>query len=165
MSVLDRRRIEAMVLGPVIRAFQEEFGIERTNNVVRRAVVQIARRQGRELALRTEADDLKAYAGAKAPWRAGGALETEELALEADRYDFNVTRCRYAEMYEELGYRDLGPLLSCARDFVFGEGFNPEMKLRRTQTIMEGAPYCDFRYRTGPVSGSPQTDHEVGDQQ
>jgi hypothetical protein len=26
------------------------------------------------------------------------------------------------------------------------EGFNPKIKLERTQTIMEGADHCDFRY-------------------
>jgi len=27
------------------------------------------------------------------------------------------------------------------------EGFGPEIKLTRTQTIMQGASHCDFRYR------------------
>ena len=31
MDVIDRRRIEAMVLGPMLRAFQVEFGVEKTN--------------------------------------------------------------------------------------------------------------------------------------
>jgi hypothetical protein len=26
------------------------------------------------------------------------------------------------------------------------EGFNPKIKLERTQTIMEGSDHCDFRY-------------------
>jgi hypothetical protein len=41
----------------------------------------------------------------------------------------------------------LGPMLSCARDFALIEGFNPQIRLTRTQTLMEGAPFCDFRYR------------------
>ena len=28
----------------------------------------------------------------------------------------------------------------------FVEGFNPKIKFERTQTIMEGASYCGFRY-------------------
>ena len=147
MSVLDRRRIEAMVLGPVIRAFQSEFGEERTNDVVRRVIVDIARGQGRKLADRAGGDDLESFASSKGPWRRGHALKTQELARSAGRYDFNVTRCRYAEMYDELGCRDLGAILSCARDFVFGEGFNSKIALTRTQTIMGGASFCDFRDR------------------
>jgi hypothetical protein len=26
-------------------------------------------------------------------------------------------------------------------------GFNPELELVRTQTVMEGASHCDFRFR------------------
>jgi hypothetical protein len=51
-------------------------------------------------------------------------------------------------MYRALGIPELGVVLSCGRDFALGEGFNPDLKLTRTQIIMEGAPYCDFRYRT-----------------
>jgi hypothetical protein len=32
------------------------------------------------------------------------------------------------------------------RDFALVEGFNPKINLTRTQTIMEGADYCDFRF-------------------
>ncbi len=32
-------------------------------------------------------------------------------------------------------------------DEAFVEGFSPELELHRTQTIMEGAALCDFRYR------------------
>ncbi|MBE0609625.1 MAG: L-2-amino-thiazoline-4-carboxylic acid hydrolase, partial [Dehalococcoidia bacterium] len=42
---------------------------------------------------------------------------------------------------------DLGFLLSCNRDFAMFEGLAPDMEFTRTQTRMEGADYCDFRYR------------------
>jgi valyl-tRNA synthetase len=51
------------------------------------------------------------------------------------------------EMYRDLGYQDLGAILSCGRDFEFPRGFNSRLKLTRTQTIMQGASCCDFRYR------------------
>jgi hypothetical protein len=59
---------------------------------------------------------------------------------------FDVPFCGYAAMYEKMGIKELGCVLSCIRDFYFLEGFNPEIKLKRTKTIMEGADYCDFRY-------------------
>ena len=49
-------------------------------------------------------------------------------------------------MYEHLGIPELGKMLSCDRDFAFIEGFNPNIQLTRTQTIMEGADICDFRF-------------------
>ena len=68
------------------------------------------------------------------------------LELTEERYSFNVSRCRYAEMYRVLGQADLGAALSCNRDYSPIEGFNPEVQLTREQTIMQGAPCCTFRY-------------------
>ena len=62
-------------------------------------------------------------------------------------FHFNVTRCRYAEMYRAMGLADLGAVLSCNRDGAFCEGYDPRLKLQRTQTLMGGATHCDFRYR------------------
>jgi hypothetical protein len=42
--------------------------------------------------------------------------------------------------------QDLGFIVSCGRDFNFPAGFNKNMKLTRSQTIMQGASHCDFRY-------------------
>ena len=75
------------------------------------------------------------------------ALEIEVLAQDAEQFSFNVKRCRYAEMYRALGIPELGAVLSCNRDYSLIEGFNEEVELTRTQTLMEGADYCDFRYR------------------
>ena len=41
---------------------------------------------------------------------------------------------------------DLGGIFSCGRDGALSTGFNARIKLTRTQTIMEGASHCDFRY-------------------
>jgi hypothetical protein len=154
MSVLDRRRIEAMVLGPMLRAFGEKFGVAETREVATTVITELARQQGREFAERIGALDLKSFAGNKDAWRRNGALEIEVLESTEDTYSFNVTRCRYAEMYRELGYGDLGDIFSCTRDFEFSKGFNPDVELTRTQTIMKGAPHCNFRYRR--QSGAPE---------
>ena len=146
MSVLDRRRIEALVLGPMIRAFEEEVGRERAHAVARRVIVKIAEEQGRALSERMGGDDLAAFSKSKDPWVRGGALETDTLEDNDSRVSFNVTRCRYAEMYSEIGMSDLGGIFSCGRDGALSTGFNARIKLARSQTIMEGATHCDFRY-------------------
>ena len=48
---------------------------------------------------------------------------------------------------------EMGKVLPCARDFALIEGFNPNIHLKRTQTIMEEAEYCDFRYRVVQEKG------------
>jgi hypothetical protein len=46
-----------------------------------------------------------------------------------------------------MGEPELGFLLSCAGDAATAEGLSPDLEFVRTQTIMEGASHCDFRYR------------------
>ncbi len=150
MSVLLRRRIEAGVLGPVFKAFAEEVGIDRAREVMGKAIVQIAREQGRALAQRSGSNDLTAFASAREPWTRDDALESEVLEHSDTGFSFNVTRCRYADMYREMGLSELGFILSCGRDFALSQGFSPDIKLTRTQTIMQGASHCDFRYKLQP---------------
>ena len=73
-------------------------------------------------------------------------MDMDVLEQNDERLAFNVTRCGYAEMYHQLGIPELGKILSCGRDFALIEGFNPEINLTRTQTILEGATYCNFRF-------------------
>jgi hypothetical protein len=150
IGVLKRREIEARIIAPLISAFAAEFGRERVIEIAKRVIVEIARQQGKALAEQAGGSTLVHFAGSKDAWVKGGALETEVLRVNDTAYDFNVTRCRYAEMYRALGIPELGSVLSCGRDYALGEGFNPSLKLTRTQTIMEGAPFCDFRYRMEP---------------
>ena len=77
----------------------------------------------------------------------GDALDYSVRGQSEDTFEVDVTGCRYAEFYKELGEPELGFLLVCSADFPMAEGFGPDIKLTRTQTIMQGASHCDFRYK------------------
>ncbi|HLH50140.1 MAG TPA: L-2-amino-thiazoline-4-carboxylic acid hydrolase, partial [Roseiarcus sp.] len=103
---------------------------------------------GRALAAKAPGDaDLKSFQDIQHLWTQDDALRIELLEANEKVFDFNVTRCRYAETYREMGLGEIGHLLSCNRDGAFCEGYNPAIKLKRSQTIMGGASHCDFRYR------------------
>lgn len=146
IGVLKRREIEARILGPFVDALAQEFDRERVVALLSATIINVARQQGAERAAAVGDDSLVSFSQSAGDWRKGNALEIEILEQNAERYDFNVTRCRYAEMYQALGMADLGAVLSCNRDYSLVEGFNPEIELVREQTIMQGAPCCTFRY-------------------
>jgi hypothetical protein len=146
VGLLNRREIEARVLAPLLEAMSNELGRERTFEMFRQVIQDIARQQGTQLAASLETNDLKHFADVQESWKKDNAIQTEILELNRKRFSFNVFRCRYAEMYQHLGIPELGKLLSCDRDFAFVQGYNPNISLCRTQTIMEGASICDFRY-------------------
>ncbi len=145
-SILARREIEARIVGPLVEAMAAEFGRERVEAIVRDVVVELAREMGSTMAGVAGGCTLGHFAEMLALWKEDDALELDTIEQTDAKLSFNVTRCRYAEMYAALGLQDLGRLLSCNRDFALIEGFNPAITLTRTQTIMEGAPHCDFRF-------------------
>lgn len=146
MGVLTRREIEARLLAPLLEALGQEFGRERVLEITRQTIIQVAREQGAQSAQAMQGNDLARLADSLENWKKDDAMQIDVLELDEQRFSFNVVRCRYAEMYAALGIPELGALLSCNRDWALIQGFNPQVSLERTQTIMEGAPYCDFRY-------------------
>ncbi|MGO9116540.1 MAG: L-2-amino-thiazoline-4-carboxylic acid hydrolase [Desulfomonilaceae bacterium] len=149
IDILTRREIEARIIGPLITAFTDEIGQDRTLAIVRTVIESLALESGVQLAKRMGGNSIACFVKGFSAFRQGGAYEMEELELSETRYEFNITRCRYAEMYKELGMADLGFILSCSRDFELVSGFNAKMTLRRTKTIMEGYDHCDFRIAMG----------------
>ncbi|HAJ38540.1 MAG TPA: hypothetical protein DCL15_22970 [Chloroflexi bacterium] len=147
IGVLTRREVEARILAPIIDALGEAFGRDAVIDVVRDAIIRIAQTQGAALADSMGDNSLVAFADSLRFWTQDNALEIEVLAQDEEQFNFNVTRCRYAELYRALGIPELGAVLSCNRDGALIQGFNPAIELTRTQTIMGGAACCDFRYR------------------
>lgn len=147
VGVLTRREIEARILAPVVNALGERFGRDEVVAIVREVIAGIARDQGRVMAANRGDASLASFAQTLGPWTKDDALRLRVVDDSPGRFDFDVTRCRYAEMYRALGVPELGEVLSCQRDAALIEGFNPGVTLTRTHTIMQGAATCDFRYR------------------
>ena len=146
IGVLKRREIEARVLMPVLEALGAQYGREQVFETARKVIIDVARAQGKELAVRVGGDSLTHFAGALEDWKKGDAYRMDVLEQTEEKFSFNVTRCRYAETYKAMGLGEIGHLLSCNRDGAFCEGYDPKLKLERSQTIMQGASHCDFKY-------------------
>jgi hypothetical protein len=155
LGVLARRRIEAAIIAPIYDEMRQTFGEEKARDVLRRAIRRAAIDAGTEFASRAEGGaDLEGFKAILPLWTKDDALTIEVIDDRPGVFDFNVKRCRYAETYRAMGLGDIGDILSCNRDGAFCEGYDPRIKLERTQTLMRGASHCDFRYRS---SAEPQT--------
>jgi len=146
VPLILRREIEALIAAPLIKAFMGEFGREKALNVTEKVIKSLARQMGEFLKTVSGGDSLEHLEKALSLFGQGGAQEFELLETSPKKVALNITRCRYAEMYREHDLQEFGFLLSCGRDFALMEGFNPKIRFTRTQTIMEGAPFCDFRF-------------------
>jgi hypothetical protein len=148
IPVIEQAKIQAQVLVPLVKALQAELGEERANGIVRRALGDIYRRFGEEFwRAKNEKNLGKIMTSAFTTYAREDALEYRVVGQSQDAFEIDVTRCRYAEFYKELGEPELGFLIVCGADYTTAEGFGPDIKLTRTQTIMQGASHCDFRYK------------------
>jgi hypothetical protein len=152
--MLERRRIEAEILALVHDEMKAEFDADTAQRILAAAVRKSAIAQGRSLAEQQGGEtSLAGFLEFQPLWTAGGTLEIEKGSEGPDHFAFTVTRCRYAEMYRDMGLGDLGFLLSCNRDGTLCEGYDSKLKLARNQTIMEGADHCDFKFTYDDSAG------------
>jgi len=152
LSLLDKTRIQAQVLVPVLQALRGELGKERAD-----AIVKDALRDWSKQLFAAVGDSVEGSSRRK--WAAMQTALTEiterEVTFEMRRHDkealeFDVTHCRFAEFFRALGEPELGALLVCATDFDIVAAGGSDVSLTREQTLMQGAPSCTFRYAFAP---------------
>ena len=146
LNRIEKRAIEALAIAPVIRAVSQRIGLEEAQAILQEVNQQEAFQRGRSMAEEMGGNGIKELVGEVAGWGRGGVWEMDVLEQTQTTYFFNVTRCPYYEKYKKLGLEEFGVGFSCCRDEPFAKGFNPQLRLERTKTIIEGADHCDFRY-------------------
>jgi len=146
---IEKRAVEALAVAPVIRAVSQRIGRNEALAILQEVNQQEASQRGRSMAEKMERNGIEELVDDVAGWGRGGVWEMDVLEQTPTTYFFNVTRCPYYEKYRELGLEEFGVGFSCCRDEPFARGFNPQLRLERTKTIMEGADHCDFRYYLG----------------
>jgi len=140
ISLLELVKIQAKVLIPVIRALRKELGTERANQIVADALRGWSRelygKIGQELTGRP-AEKFDAVLQTWTP-KIGTDVDMDVVRQTPEHWDFNITGCRYADFFRQLGEPDLGALLLCEQDIHLTDVVGrPDVKLERTQTIMK----------------------------
>jgi hypothetical protein len=146
VPLIEQVKIQARVLVPLVRALQSELGEERTTALVRKAIGPLYQQYGEAWWAQGAGNFDQVLSTSFQRFAAGEALDYQVVKRTPDTFDVNVTGCRYAKFYQELGEPELGFLLTCSADFSLADGF-AGVELTRTQTIMQGADHCDFRFK------------------
>jgi hypothetical protein len=107
IGVLTRREVEARILIPLIAALGEKFGKEAVVEVIGKTIIRIAREQGGDLAEAMGGKSSSHFMESLAFWTKNNALEITINKQDDATRSYDVTRCRYAEMYKALGSEDL----------------------------------------------------------
>jgi predicted ArsR family transcriptional regulator len=152
ISLLDKTRIQAQVLVPVLRAMRAEMGNDKANAIVKQALRDWSTQLFAAIGDSIEGSPRRKWTSMQSALR---DVSEREVEFEVRRHDeealeFDVTNCRFAEFFRALGEPELGALLICETDFDIASAGEGEVSLDRAQTIMQGAPSCTFRYKFAP---------------
>jgi predicted ArsR family transcriptional regulator len=154
LSLLDKTRIQAQVLVPLLRALRAELGRDKADAIARHALRDWSQQLFAQVGESIEGSPRRKWA---AVHTALADVTEREVTVEMVRHDdealeFDVTQCRFAAFFRALGEPELGALLVCATDFDIVAAAGGEVNLVREQTLMQGAPSCTFRYTFKPRS-------------
>ena len=152
VSLLDKTKIQAQVLVPVLQALRAELGREKADAIVNQALRDWSRQLFAAIGDGIEGSPRRKWATLHS---ALGEVTEREVEFEMRRHDkealeFDVTHCRFAEFFRALGEPELGALLVCEADVDIAAAGGGEVSFDRAQTIMRGAPSCTFRYKFAP---------------
>jgi len=152
VSLLDKTRMQAQVLLPVLRALRAELGKDKADAIVKQALRDWSKQLFAAIGDRIEGGPRRKWAAINTVFGeiSGREVEVEILRHDQEALDMDVTRCRFAEFFRALGEPELGALLICEADFDIASVGEGAVSLDRAQTIMQGAPSCTFRYKFAP---------------
>lgn len=73
---------------------------------------------------------------------------THEVVEDTDKvFGLRVTECIWAETFRRSGMGgEIGHAAVCNMDFYWPPAFNPDFKMERTKTLMQGHDHCNHRY-------------------
>lgn len=143
-SPLEAVKIQARAIIPVVKALEAELGKEKAHAIVGKA---IAESWGEFVASRVQERNThpdQGGAGVEYP------VEAEIVENTDTSFGRNMTACAFADYFREIGEPEIGALLTCGVDFSVERRLRPDWEFTRTQTRMQGAPFCDFRWRLKP---------------
>src|SRR3954468_5599902 len=152
ISLLEKVRIQAQVLVPVMHAMRAEIGHEKADALVRGALREWSKQVFADIAAGIEGSPGRKFAKMNT---ALAEVTEREVTFDMHRDDkeareFDVTSCRFAEFFRALGEPELGALLVCSTDVDIADAGGSDVSFSRDQTLMQGGSCCSFRYKFAP---------------
>lgn len=149
ISYLDRVKAQSEVLVPVLNCLRNELGQNRANELVYGALRDWSREVFEEAGSKKEGSGYEIWSQMSEELLALVEDDLEEAPIRDDSQarEFNVTGCKFAQFFKEIGEPELGAILTCEVDHHMTAVSQQEVELTIEKTIMKGEEYCDFRFR------------------
>jgi hypothetical protein len=140
---------------PLLRGLAQELGEERFLAALEKVAFESAVKAGQDTARQLPSNDFSAYSAlVKQPSHFGEHVLTREIVEDTPQaLEIKITECLWAKTFREMGAADIGYALICHRDYGDCQGFNPNITLTRTKTLMQGDDCCNHRFQQTAALG------------
>jgi hypothetical protein len=130
-----------------IQHLRGEIGDEELIGVLRRYSTVLGQRQGEQQAERFPDTDFKTFIAQFRPEACASRL-TLGIVEDTERtFEIRVTECIWASLFQETGLDgEVGHAAVCNMDYAWATAFNPNFKMERDKTLMQGDAHCNHRY-------------------
>jgi hypothetical protein len=153
-KIKEKADFHARSLVALVRAVENKCGEEDIATMKRTWLQEVFHKPWKKLGESVKANDVQTLS-----WiiddRCYGTHEWEKIIDKPNMIGYRFTKCRWAEIFTELGATDIGKWF-CDADPVIVKAFNPMIKFERSKTLMDGDEYCDHLFiSTKPTKGDP----------
>ena len=130
-----------------IKTLQEELGETEIIRLLNLNSADYGRRIGEMQAERATDTSLGTFVNQFRPPRYSSILTHEVVEDTEKAFGLRVTECCIAETFQAAGAGgEIGHAAVCNMDYYWPTGFNPNLKMERNRTLMQGHDHCNHRY-------------------
>lgn len=131
---------------PVLKELRQDIGRERLLPMLQGAASRVAVENVRKTAPKPPDNTLAAYAPDMTDHFWSHVLTLDWIERTATAVEIRVTQCLWAETFRSANAAEIGHATICHPDFAATTAYNPNIRMTRTKTLMQGSDCCNHRW-------------------
>jgi len=128
------------------KALEKEMGKEKLIEFLKNYTKNNMMNYGQSHAKRSPDNTFATYIKTFKNPRYENSLTMEIIEGTEKTFELKVTECIWATTFLNAKAGDIGYASVCFGDYAWAEGFNPNIKMIRDKTLMQGHECCNHRY-------------------
>ena len=126
---------------------RDEVGDEELIRLLKVHSAAAGRRRGEQQARNSPDTEFQTFVATFRPPRYARTLTHEIVEDSENVFELRVTECVLAAVYRDVELDgEIGHAAVCNMDYHWPPAFNPDFKMERTKTVMQGDDHCNHRY-------------------
>jgi hypothetical protein len=147
LSSRQRTTLENRSFIAFIKVLQQEIDSKELLRLLNLYSADLGRRVGARQAKRTPDTSFQTFVSTFRPPRYASSLTHEIVEDKEKVFELRVTECLWASVFRDAGLGgEIGHASVCNMDYYWPTAFNPNFKMERNKTLMQGHDCCNHRY-------------------